>query len=146
MNKDYVTRNEFNTQLAKTERVEVIYDITNQNTINGQSYTGGLTSNTPINIDASRYKYILAYGKRNGVGLGVTKVLLTGTIDSSKQAYFGSGFMGASEEGSRIYVWQVRCTVSTDKQTITAWCERLAYPNDFSRNDGEVVRLEGVLL
>jgi hypothetical protein len=57
MNKDYVTRNEFNTQIAKVERVEVIYDNSSNNININWGQTGGIYSGTTISgKDFSKYK------------------------------------------------------------------------------------------
>ena len=60
MNKDYVTRNELNTQMAKVERTEVIYDMNSDDININLGFPDGFYNNT-ITKDVSKYKYLKFY-------------------------------------------------------------------------------------
>ena len=130
MNKDYVTRNEFNTQMAKVERVEVIYDIYRDD-IDDFGYPDGFYNNT-ITKDVSKYKYLKFYVDN----CTIVSCRVGGLARQLTQAY------NLGSTGSR-FVYGVRIHVTPNDFTFTSF-------NSQGTEDVEgiewirVIKIEGV--
>lgn len=60
MNKDYVTRNEFNSQMSKTDKYIVVYDKDGGSQLDfGMS--GGILGAVPVNIDLSKFRILRVF-------------------------------------------------------------------------------------
>lgn len=124
MNKDYVTRNEFNSKMSKIDRYEVIYDKDGGSSLDW-NMSGGLTftgMSSQYFYDFSKYKRIFVSG--NSRGTNFAQLVDLTTLNPKEQTYHAQiVYDSLYDTGtSKLWTMKIRTRLDSNKSYIEFRC------------------------
>lgn len=131
--------------IEDVEHIETIYDRLDSNKDFG--YTAGLTSGDSINVDLSKYKYLIitvGWIEGNNMPAGTLFLDLNTPHKSDAQTYEGSCLYGAGLDGNSIYLRACTCTVNAAKNVLNCVQAQYIVQGGYNQPYVRVLKIKGV--